>query len=300
MDAKTFKGSDVTERGPPVRAGAGGLRMGAMKKTPPDSSFAGLGLDARLVRALAALGYEEPTPIQSEAIPPLLAGATCSAQAATAPARRPRSRSRSCTASARPRQRGTAPSALVLVPTRELAMQVAEAIHRYGTRLGVRVAAGLRRRVDGARSSARSSAASTSSSRRRAARSTTCAARRSHSRRVEIARARRGGRDARHGLRRGPRGDPRGDARDAPDGALLGDDAAAHRARSPAKHLKDPCAIAIAARRPHGGQAARSVRQMAYVVARAHKRAALGARARHGEPRVGARLLPHAHRGGRR
>ena len=40
---------------------------------------------------------------------------------------------------ARRGQRRAAPSALVLVPTRELAMQVAEAIHSYGQELGVRV-----------------------------------------------------------------------------------------------------------------------------------------------------------------
>ena len=38
------------------------------------ANFAALGLDARLVHALTTLGYEEPTPIQREAIPPLLAG----------------------------------------------------------------------------------------------------------------------------------------------------------------------------------------------------------------------------------
>lgn len=38
------------------------------------SGFADLGLVEPLVRTLATLGYEEPTPIQREAIPPLLAG----------------------------------------------------------------------------------------------------------------------------------------------------------------------------------------------------------------------------------
>ena len=110
-----------------------------MKKTPPDSSFAGLGLDARLVRALAGLGYEEPTPIQSESIPPLLAGHDVLAQAATGTGK--------TAAFALPilhrigaeAERGPAPSALVLVPTRELAMQLAEAFHRYGREIGVRI-----------------------------------------------------------------------------------------------------------------------------------------------------------------
>ena len=45
--------------------------------------FAALGLDARLVEALKTLGYEEPTPIQREAIPPLLKGRDLIGQAAT-------------------------------------------------------------------------------------------------------------------------------------------------------------------------------------------------------------------------
>jgi ATP-dependent RNA helicase DeaD len=45
--------------------------------------FAALGLEARLLATLEALGYEEPTPIQREAIPPLLAGKDVLGQAAT-------------------------------------------------------------------------------------------------------------------------------------------------------------------------------------------------------------------------
>jgi superfamily II DNA/RNA helicase len=47
------------------------------------AGFAGLGLDPRLVDALTKLGYEEPTPIQREAIPPLLLGRDLAGQAAT-------------------------------------------------------------------------------------------------------------------------------------------------------------------------------------------------------------------------
>jgi len=105
------------------------------------SPFASLGLEERLVRALVALGYEEPTPIQSEAIPPLLEGRDVLAQAATGTGK--------TAAFALPilhrlgaeTQRGVAPAALVLVPTRELAMQLAEAVHRYGREMGVRVLA---------------------------------------------------------------------------------------------------------------------------------------------------------------
>jgi ATP-dependent RNA helicase DeaD len=45
--------------------------------------FAALGLDTRLLETLAALGYEEPTPIQLAAIPPLLRGTDLLAEAPT-------------------------------------------------------------------------------------------------------------------------------------------------------------------------------------------------------------------------
>jgi ATP-dependent RNA helicase DeaD len=105
---------------------------------PEATSFADLELRDELVQALASLGYEEPTPIQREAIPPLLAGKDVLGQAATGTGK--------TAAFALPLlnrlpdgDRGRAPTALVLVPTRELAMQVSQAIHRYGRDLGARV-----------------------------------------------------------------------------------------------------------------------------------------------------------------
>ena len=104
----------------------------------PVTSFAELELRPELQHVLDSLGYEEPTPIQRESIPPLLAGHDVVGQAATGTGK--------TAAFALPLlQRitpgGTAPQALVLVPTRELAIQVAEAIHRYGRQLGARVLA---------------------------------------------------------------------------------------------------------------------------------------------------------------
>lgn len=93
--------------------------------------FASLGIEAALLATLEALGYEEPTPIQREAIPPLLAGRDLLGRAATGTGK--------TAAFALPllqrlahsaRQRH--PSALILVPTRELAIQVSEAVQRYG------------------------------------------------------------------------------------------------------------------------------------------------------------------------
>ncbi|MDQ6737895.1 MAG: DEAD/DEAH box helicase [Gemmatimonadota bacterium] len=111
-------------------------------ETGEDTSagFAGLGLDPSLVRALTALGYEEPTPIQTEAIPALIAGKDVLGQAATGTGK-------TAAFSLPILQRlheaggkhGAGPYALILAPTRELAMQVAEAIHKYGKAMGVSV-----------------------------------------------------------------------------------------------------------------------------------------------------------------
>src|SRR3954451_4197033 len=104
----------------------------------PVEGFAGLGLRAELLRALTNLGYEEPTPIQREAIPPLVAGHDLVGQAATGTGK--------TAAFALPVLQGltvgrqdVGPAALVLVPTRELAEQVSQAVPRYGRELGVRV-----------------------------------------------------------------------------------------------------------------------------------------------------------------
>ncbi|HEV7824396.1 MAG TPA: DEAD/DEAH box helicase, partial [Mycobacteriales bacterium] len=102
------------------------------------STFADLGLREELLAALTALGYEEPTPIQRESIPRLLERHDLLGQAATGTGK--------TAAFALPIlqriadvERGSAPTALVLVPTRELCVQVSEALHRYGKNLGVRV-----------------------------------------------------------------------------------------------------------------------------------------------------------------
>ena len=100
------------------------------------AGFASLALDPRVLSTLAALGYEEPTPIQSAAIPLLLAGRDVLAQAATGTGKTAAFAIpllHRITPDAPPRERTVA---LVLVPTRELAMQVSEAIYRYGKDLG--------------------------------------------------------------------------------------------------------------------------------------------------------------------
>jgi ATP-dependent RNA helicase DeaD len=104
-----------------------------MKTQEPEAAgFAALGLSSSLVDAVAALGYEEPTPIQKEAIPILLAGADMLGQAATGTGKTAAFALPLLDRLSRDRKAGRGKvRALVLVPTRELAMQVAEALHKY-------------------------------------------------------------------------------------------------------------------------------------------------------------------------
>jgi ATP-dependent RNA helicase DeaD len=102
------------------------------------SGFAELGLVPELWRVLSGLGYEEPTPIQRAAIPPLIARRDLVGQAATGTGK--------TAAFALPvlqrifaRGEHTGVLALILVPTRELAIQVSEAMHSYGSDMSVRV-----------------------------------------------------------------------------------------------------------------------------------------------------------------
>ena len=233
-----------------------------LPRRPPEScrrrrpstadGFATLELDDRLLSAIAALGYEEPTPIQREAIPPLLAGRDLLGRGpdrhgqdgrvrpADAPAhparRRPPTAAPPPSSSSRPaswRCRSPRPST------------------KYGRGLGARVLPvyggqpigqqlrGLRRGVDVVvatpgravdhlkRGSLRFDA-------------------------VERGHPRRGRRDARHGLRRGPRGDPVGDAGRTPDGALLGHDLGRPSRAIAKRHLRDPARIKVHAEKAVG------------------------------------------------
>ncbi|MFY0529588.1 DEAD/DEAH box helicase [Archangium gephyra] len=96
-------------------------------------TFTSLGLSEALARAVAELGYDEPTPVQREAIPAVLRGRDVWASARTGSGKTaafllPLLHSLSLRPGRVPRQ----VRALVLVPTRELAAQIDEAIGRYG------------------------------------------------------------------------------------------------------------------------------------------------------------------------
>src|SRR4051812_26845567 len=112
--------------------------MPSPRKSSPKGGFPALGLSPTLLTAVTALGYEEPTPVQSETIPILLEGKDLLAQAATGTGKTAAFALPMIDRMAKPRH-GAATGGLVLVPTRELAMQVSEAIHKYADGTGLSV-----------------------------------------------------------------------------------------------------------------------------------------------------------------
>jgi ATP-dependent RNA helicase DeaD len=102
-----------------------------------NNPFIDLGLSEQLVQVLTGLGYEEPTPIQTQSIPPLIAGRDLLGQAATGTGKTAAFALPLLQRVVAAQRKPGPPAVLVLVPTRELAIQVAEALHSYGAKLGV-------------------------------------------------------------------------------------------------------------------------------------------------------------------
>jgi ATP-dependent RNA helicase DeaD len=101
-------------------------------------TFAELGLSEPLLEALAHLGYDRPTPIQEQAIPAMLAGRDVIGQAQTGTGK--------TAAFGLPLLEYVDPAspevqALVLTPTRELCIQVTQALRAYGEPKGIEVVA---------------------------------------------------------------------------------------------------------------------------------------------------------------
>src|SRR3954466_1925459 len=102
------------------------------------TTFKELGLSESTLEALAHLGYASPTPIQEQAIPPLLEGLDVIGQAQTGTGK--------TAAFGLPMVDYAAPrdpsvQALVLTPTRELCIQVTQALRAYGSVKGLSVVA---------------------------------------------------------------------------------------------------------------------------------------------------------------
>ena len=112
---------------------------GCFRRYSISSSFEALGLRAELVRAVADEGYTQPTPVQAQAIPVILAGRDILAGAQTGTGKTAgfalpllqllAARTAGGDASRRPIR------TLILTPTRELAAQIEESVRSYGRHL---------------------------------------------------------------------------------------------------------------------------------------------------------------------
>jgi ATP-dependent RNA helicase DeaD len=103
-----------------------------MSDTPSVPGFTELGLSDAVVAALSDVGYERPSPIQAQAIPILLGGQDLLGQASTGTGK---TAAFALPILSRIDLARQAPQALVLTPTRELAIQVAEAFQKYAAHL---------------------------------------------------------------------------------------------------------------------------------------------------------------------
>jgi len=118
------------------------LAAAAAIPQPEAATFGALGVDDRLVSALAASGIQEPFAIQARALPDALAGRSILGRAQTGSGKTLAFGLALLTrlaATDAPRQQKT-PRALILVPTRELAQQVADVLAPLGRRVGVSTA----------------------------------------------------------------------------------------------------------------------------------------------------------------
>ena len=106
--------------------------MTAHSVPPAPVAFADLGLAPAVLEALEAVGYEAPSPIQAATIPVLLAGSDMLGQAQTGTGK---TAAFALPLLSRIAVRSGPPQVVVLVPTRELAIQVAEAFQKYASRI---------------------------------------------------------------------------------------------------------------------------------------------------------------------
>src|SRR4051794_27126411 len=120
------------------RPGSNPAPSGRHKLLCSVTTFPRLGLSEPILAALRDVGYESPSPIQEQAIPELLQGHDVIGQAQTGTGK--------TAAFGLPMLQGIDPDddevqALVLTPTRELCIQVTQAIRTYGARKGIKVVA---------------------------------------------------------------------------------------------------------------------------------------------------------------
>src|SRR6478672_8351771 len=101
-----------------------------------DLTFADLQIHPSVLQAVADVGYETPSPIQAATIPPMMAGSDVVGLAQTGTGK---TAAFAIPILSKIDTSSRITQALVLAPTRELALQVAEAFSRYGAHLSVNV-----------------------------------------------------------------------------------------------------------------------------------------------------------------
>jgi len=132
------RGGVLQRSGPPPAEGI--MTVDGTPGAEPVSGFASLSLNPKLLTQLTQLGYHTPTPIQRDAIPVLLQGRDLVGLAATGTGK---TAAFGLPLLHRLAETGSParPSAIILVPTRELAVQVANALTKYGQPLAVSIQA---------------------------------------------------------------------------------------------------------------------------------------------------------------
>jgi len=136
-DAATVD-TDITEADA-TSADATEAEQAEAEPTEPKVTFSDLGLHPDLVRTLAKKGVTEPFPIQAATIPDALAGKDVLGRGRTGSGKTLSFGLPLLTRLGGNRSQAKRPRGLILVPTRELAMQVADALEPYGSVLGLRL-----------------------------------------------------------------------------------------------------------------------------------------------------------------
>ncbi|MEV5736168.1 DEAD/DEAH box helicase [Streptomyces sp. NPDC052292] len=126
----------------PITAHGGPARPGSTAPAPPEAvSFAGFGLPAQVLSTLSGLGVREPFPIQAATLPDALKGRDVLGRGRTGSGKTLAFGLPLLTRTAGRRAEPKQPLALILVPTRELAQQVTQALAPYAEALRLRMAA---------------------------------------------------------------------------------------------------------------------------------------------------------------
>jgi superfamily II DNA/RNA helicase len=128
VDETTVEEAAVEETGPAATE----IEAEPLSTEPEENGFEGLGLSPEVVRAVGEKGYRQPTPIQAQAIPTILMGRDVLGTAQTGTGKTGSFVLPMLDILSGARARARMPRSLILEPTRELALQVAENFVQYG------------------------------------------------------------------------------------------------------------------------------------------------------------------------